>query len=400
MNRINKLLTYTIGALAGAAILTGCQSMAPPSPHGYKYLRSPHRMASHRPVVPPAATKAVDLATLANLEQIIPRLADKRVVFVGEVHDRFDHHLNQLEIIRRLYAIDPNLAIGMEFFQQPFQQHLDDYIAGKLDERELLRNTEYYRRWRLDYRLYAPILEFARDKGIPLVALNLPKEINEKVARNGLDSLTDEERAQIPADIDRSDAQYRERIKAIFDQHPQGDTKNFEYFLESQLLWDEGMAERAARYLEQHPGQRLVVLVGGGHLVYGSGIPRRLTRRVKVDTAIVLNGSVDTLEPDIADFVLLPEERRLPPSGLLGLILEPMDGGLKAGVFTTGSAAQAAGMKRGDQLLALGDQPISDMTDVRVVMWDKKPGDKVAVKVRRPRWLGGDAELAFEVELR
>jgi len=160
------------------------------------------------------------------------------------------------------------------------------------------------------------------------------------------------------------------------------------------------MAERAARYLEQHPGRRMVVLAGGGHLVYGSGIPRRLTRRIAVDTAIVLNGSLGALEPDIADFLLLPEERRLPPAGLLGIILEPMDGGLKADVFSKGSAAEAAGMKRGDQLLALEDQPITDMTDVRVVMWDKKPGEKVAVKVRRPRWLAEDTELAFEVELR
>lgn len=400
MNRIKTPTILSIGALAGVALLTGCQSVAPPAPHGHKAVRSSHGTAQHRPVTPPEATKAVDLSALANLEQIIPRLADKRVVFVGEIHDRFDHHLNQLEIIRRLHALDPDLSIGMEFFQQPFQRHLDDYIAGKLDERELLRNTEYYQRWRLDYRLYAPILQFAREKGIPLVALNLPKEINHKVARGGLDSLTDEERAQIPTDIDRSDPKYRERLKAIFDQHPKGDTSNFEYFLESQLLWDEGMAERAARYLKEHPGRRMVILAGGGHLIYGAGIPRRLTRRIAMDTAIVLNSGLGAVEPDMADFLLLPEERRLPPPGLLGLILEPMDGGLKAGVFTQGSAAEAAGMKRGDQLLALGDQSITDMTDVRVVMWDKRPGDKMAVKVRRSRWLAEDTDLTFEVELR
>ena len=85
--------------------------------------------------IEPTATKVLDLNALPGLDSIIPRLARKRVVFIGEAHDRYDHHLNQLAIIRRLHARHPDLAIGMEFFQQPFQQALDDYIAGELDER-------------------------------------------------------------------------------------------------------------------------------------------------------------------------------------------------------------------------------------------------------------------------
>ena len=42
------------------------------------------------------------------------------------------------------------------------------------------------------------------------------------------------------------------------------------------------MAERAARYLQEHPEKTLVVLAGGGHLEYGQGIPKRLLRRVPV----------------------------------------------------------------------------------------------------------------------
>ena len=38
----------------------------------------------------------------------------------------------------------------MEFFQQPFQPALDDYIAGKIDEKEFLKKSEYYLRWRIE----------------------------------------------------------------------------------------------------------------------------------------------------------------------------------------------------------------------------------------------------------
>ena len=195
--------------------------------------------------------KVLDPQSVSGLETIIASLASKRVVFIGETHDRFDHHLNQLEIIHRLHEIHPDMAIGMEYFQQPFQDYLDQYIAGELSEKQLLRATEYYDRWRFDYRLYRPILRYARERRIPIVALNLPREITSKVAHSGLTSLTAEEREHIPAEIDRSDSDYRQRLQQIHKRHPELD---FEHFLEAQLLWDEGMAERAADYLRDHPG--------------------------------------------------------------------------------------------------------------------------------------------------
>jgi uncharacterized iron-regulated protein len=73
-----------------------------------------------------AATPALDLSAFSTLEQLVEGLADKRVIFIGEQHTRYDHHLTQLEIIRHLHGQNPNLAIGMEAFQQPFQWALDD----------------------------------------------------------------------------------------------------------------------------------------------------------------------------------------------------------------------------------------------------------------------------------
>src|SRR4051794_30006217 len=53
--------------------------------------------------------EAVDLDLTLSLDKLAAQLATKRVVFVGESHDRYDHHLNQLAIIRRLHQLDPSL---------------------------------------------------------------------------------------------------------------------------------------------------------------------------------------------------------------------------------------------------------------------------------------------------
>ena len=88
---------------------------------------------------------AIDLDATLSLDRFITQLATKRVVFVGETHYRYDHHLKQLEIIRRLHQMDPNLAIGVEYFQQPFQPQLDDYITGRTYFRHGL--SRQFRQW-------------------------------------------------------------------------------------------------------------------------------------------------------------------------------------------------------------------------------------------------------------
>jgi len=378
-------------------LLTGC---APMVPHGQNV--SPgadqHTSTGHDPE-PVYLTPALDLAEATDLEGIIPKLADKRVVFVGESHNRFDHHLTQLEIIRRLHAIHPRMAIGMEMFQQPFQGVLDDYVAGRLTERELLQGTEYYRRWRFDFRHYAPILRYAREHQLPVVALNLPAELTQKVGRNGPDVLAAEERAQLPSEIDRSDTAYAQRLRAVFNLHP-NNGRSFDNFLEAQLLWDEGMAKQAADYLVAHPDFHMVILAGSGHLARGSGIPRRLARRLPAaSSAIVLNGWEGALEPGLADFILLTEQRMLPPTGRFGVLLDDEIDVPTVDACLPDSPCKRAGLMRGDRFLSIDGEPVDDMTALHLVMWDKQPGDTVTLRVNRTRWFSPPRELSYTMEL-
>ncbi len=340
----------------------------------------------------------IDLRNLPTLDNIISELATDRVVYVGEAHTTYGHHLSQLEVIRRLHEIDPNIAIGMEFFQQPFQHYLDDYIAGNLDEKEMLRKTEYYIRWAYDYRHYKPILDYAREHGIPLIALNLPREITRKVGAEGMDALTEEERAQIPDDIDESNALYKKRIKRVFYQHPHGEGRSFEHFMQVQLLWDEGMAERAAEYLLQHPKRRLVVLAGIGHLTDGTGIPQRLNRRVPVKSSIVLPADSVEVRPGVSDFLLYPEDAKLPPAGRMGILLAEGGKSVVRGVLP-GSAADQAGLKKEDLILSLNGVSTEMLADFRIFLMDKKPGDQLDVVVRRKGFFFGENEIVLKLEL-
>lgn len=345
------------------------------------------------------ATRVVDLRNLPDLKTILPKLADKRVVFVGETHDRYSHHLNQLAVIRELYQRHPGLVIGLELFQQGSQQHLDDYVAGGISEEEMLRNTEYFSRWKFDYRLYRPVLQYAREKGLKLLALNVPAELTRKVARKGFEGLDPGERAELP-EIDDAGEAYRDRLRSIHEQHPQGDDQAFEHFVQAQLLWDESMAERAAAFLHRHPDRHMVLLAGSGHLAYGTGIPSRLMRRIDVATALVLNDPQEELTPDIADFVLLTKSTPLPPKGRLGILMADSEQGVAVRDVGDESAAEEAGLQKADQIVQLDGREIRNTADVRLALLDSDAGDTVEITVYRGEGLAGTERIEYTITLR
>jgi uncharacterized iron-regulated protein len=339
---------------------------------------------------------AVEISDLKTLPGLLDQVAGKKIIYVGETHDQFSHHVMELEIIKNLHRRGRNIAIGMEMFQRPFQKALDDYIEGKIDEREFLRASEYFKRWGFDYNLYRPILLFAKSEKIPVVALNMKQEIVDKVFRGGLHSLSKEEKESLPSQMDFSDDAYEERLKKIFREHEDFKTKSFEFFYQAQILWDETMAESVDRFLKAHPNDQVVVLAGSGHLVYGSGIPKRAARRNGYAYTIILNDA--DLEKDIANYVLFPGTIPGVTSPKLMVFLKEEAGKLEIVGFPQDSASEKAGMQVGDMILSIDRTPVHSVDDIKIELLFRKKGDKVSVAVLRKGLLGPE-ETNFEVTL-
>jgi len=303
----------------------------------------------------------------------------------------------QLDVIRELYKEDRRLAIGMEMFQRPSQKALDDYIEGRIDEREFLKSSGYFKQWGLDYNYYRNILRFARDEKIPVVALNIRREVVDKVARAGLDSLSGDEKKELPGGMDLSDEEYAKRLREIFEKHEGLQGRDFSNFYQAQVIWDEVMSESIDRFLKKHPDYRFVVIAGGGHFAFGSGIPKRTFRRNGLDYTIMLNDT--SVEPGVADFVLFPRSVPLTHAPKLMVMLKEEDGRVKVSGFPAQSVSEKAGLKEGDVVLSLDDTKVGSVEDMQIFLFYKKQGDTVRVRVLRKRFFLGDREMTFEVTL-
>lgn len=245
----------------------------------------------------PAAPAILEVATgrRLGLDALIDRLAEARVVYVGERHDRAEDHDAQRAILTALHARRPELAIGFEMFQRPFQAALDEYVAGRIDEPELLARTEWETRWGFDFALYRPLIRFGPDHGVRLIALNAPRETTRTLAREGLDALDAATRDGLP-ELDRTQVAHRARVEAALREHPGADDAMIERFYTAQLVWDETMAAAIAA----HDGP-MIVFAGAMH-VARDAVPERAARRGARPYAIVL--PADEVPEDLpVDFV-------------------------------------------------------------------------------------------------
>lgn len=258
----------------------------------------------------PGTARIVDASgATIDFDTLIDRLAEARVVYVGERHDRAEDHEVQRAILEALHARDPNLAVGFEMFQQPFQTPLEAYRTGEIDLDTMLEQTEWRERWGFDVGLYEPLLRFGQTHQLPLIALNARREVTRTIGREGLEGLSEADRAALP-ELDRSQAAHRARFDEALRHHPGTDDARMDRFYTAQLVWDETMATQVAETMQSHSG-RMIVFAGAMH-VMRDAIPLRAARRGASPFAIVLPAT-EAPDEGTVDFVWMLERGRDAP---------------------------------------------------------------------------------------
>lgn len=327
-----------------------------------------------------------------TFDEMVDDLATVPMVYVGESHTNPDHHAIQRRVIEALAERRPVLMVGMEMLQRPYQEVLDRWSAGELEEGEFLRDANWYGQWS-DWGHYAPILRTARDRGLRVVGLNVDRGIIREINRGGLEALPPWMRVQVPDTIDTSVRAHEKSIREVFFSHPgmESAEERFRRFYQAQCTWDETMAESAVRALEQagRDDAAIVVLAGSMHVKNFHSIPERARRRNGLDYRVVLpmerdavpEGGVKVGPGRPADYVLFTGPTRPASPPRLGVVLRGGDSLVKE--VLPGSAAEGAGLKAGDVLVGIDALPVRDTVDIRLAMESRSPGDAVALRWTR-----------------
>jgi uncharacterized iron-regulated protein len=283
-----------IPALLATLLLQAAQPAAPvPLP------------ASHPPIVSgyvPQRVFDTRQKGFGDFESMLADLARADAVFVGEQHDDPNTHRLELAILEGLTRRGVPVIVGMEMFERDVQAAVSQYGAGTMGEEQFLKASRPWPRYTADYR---PIVEFAKARGLPVIASNIPRRIAASVGKTGLgvlDGLGDDRalaarRMECPTSGD-----YYDRFATAMGTHA-GSSPNF-YF--AQCVKDETMGESVADAFKNAIARTTIVHFNGAfHSDYGGGAAesarRRMPgRRIAVVTILPLD-DLDTIEPDDDD---------------------------------------------------------------------------------------------------
>lgn len=228
-----------------------------------------------------------DLRELTR-EELYARLDDARVIYLGEKHDNPRHHALQLEVLRTLVERGHRPAIGFEVFAVDETSTLMGYATWKprtTQNASALPSPEERLREALgwgeqadeSWAFYGPLLELAREHGLIVFGIDLPRSLRARISRVGIDGLTNVERRQLYPSEFRAGAYgdyVRARLKDIHCGH--GSDAYIERLYTNWRVRNDTMAMAITETLAQMDGEPVVVILGAGHLVHDMGAYARV----------------------------------------------------------------------------------------------------------------------------
>jgi uncharacterized iron-regulated protein len=244
--------------------------------------------AARSPGLPPVSGRhlqgtLVDVHTRQGItfEALVQAVTQADVVAVGEEHYHPDIQAFALRLFQALAQRRPQrLALAMEFLERDGQAAVDAYLTGTIDRgifQERLGVSAAFMRY------YFPLVQHARQSGLPVLAMNIPRRIARQVVREGLEKtlqhLDSSDRSYLPATLSAVSPLYRAYfLDAVAASHEVAG-EQAERFVEAAHLKDETMADSLARFLDKHQGYTVLATAGRFHFDYGKAIPALLRQR-------------------------------------------------------------------------------------------------------------------------
>jgi len=203
-----------------------------------------------------------------TVREIISAIEKSDVVFLGENHDDATAHRLQAEIFQQVYessAKNRKIVLSLEMFERDVQTILDEYLKDLITEKKFLDDSRPWNNYKTDYR---PLVEYAKQNKLPVIAANAPRRYVNMVSRNGrgtLERLSTQAKSWLaPLSYPAASVEYSKKFNALMGS-VKSETSAPSKILEAQTLWDATMAFSIAEHLKTNKNSLIVHLNGSFH---------------------------------------------------------------------------------------------------------------------------------------
>jgi uncharacterized iron-regulated protein len=204
----------------------------------------------------------------SSIEQILDRIGKSDAAFFGEQHnDRIAHELQILffKAVYEKYGGSRKTILSLEMFERDVQTVVNEYLKNQITETHFLAASRPWANYKTDYR---PLVEFAKEKNLEVVAANAPRRYVNMVTRLGrasLDALSPEAKRWLaPLPYAEASEAYSKKFNSLMGAlNDSGKQTN--PMLASQSLWDATMAFSVAEKLKVDKNALIIHLNGSFH---------------------------------------------------------------------------------------------------------------------------------------
>lgn len=229
--------------------------------------------------------------------QLAQRLQKYDVVFFGEFHDQGEIHQAESDLLKAMHKLQGDkLALSMEMFEADNQPRLDSFLAGSLSEDDFLAASRPWPNYRTDY---APLVNFAKENKMPVVAANVPRFLAAHVAKNNAstEGIAEQYLQWLPKHTYAHEGAYKEKFYAQMNS-PEAPMKmppqRLAAVYAAQCLKDDKMAESIAAFADAHQNMQILHINGCFHSDAHLGTTQKL----------------EALRPNLKVAVITPLERK------------------------------------------------------------------------------------------
>lgn len=156
---------------------------------------------------------------LYDVNRSLDFLMDDQVIFIGEEHESPASHRAELILLKGLAKKDPTLVLALEMFERDVQEILNAYLKKERSEKVFLEQARPWPNYRRDYR---PLIQFARERGMPVIAANIPRRAAAAVAmaRQVSPDAMGEHRKYLPKRVHLRSKEYYQRFASSMEEMP------------------------------------------------------------------------------------------------------------------------------------------------------------------------------------
>ena len=206
-----------------------------------------------------------------TMDEIMGMAKGQDYILIGEGHKNIHDHNVQQRVLTALAASEEGPAVGLEMVAVDMQPVLDDFARGQVSVAGLEEELQWTTKWGYPYSFFSGLFEIVQRNSLPVIGLNVPTRVTKKISDEGLDSLTEEERAFLPIEIVPPASEQARMLDMIYNQHSSMDADNAtqrDRFHLVQSIWDSKMAEEAV-LLHREYDWPVLIIAGAGHVENG-----------------------------------------------------------------------------------------------------------------------------------